>query len=154
MQKTQAMAICHELLSSAFYHIMRLIYFALLFTSILVSCDPARRINMRNQSAQDVEIIWTIKEDSIHSSHFFISNSKEFKLELKPNTPSVRINMSFGVGTWTPLVIKNLADDLESMLIRWGEHEIKLDTEEKIGDYLMSRRKGIGRRQIWIVVKE
>jgi hypothetical protein len=109
---------------------------------------------MRNQSGKDAEIIWTIKEDSIHVSPFYISNAKEFKLELKASGPSKKISMSFGAGTWTPLAIKNLADDLESLQLLWDGREIKLDKEEEIANYLMSRRTGMTRRKVAIVVKE
>ncbi len=109
---------------------------------------------MKNLSSEEAQIVWTIKEDSIHSSPFYISNTREQTFTLLPNAPGNRINMSSGIGTWSLKHVQNLVDDLESLEIRWKNGEIKLDTEEKIRDYLLSRRKGIGKDKIEIRIKD
>lgn len=128
---------------------------ALLFSCMIVSsCDPMRRINMRNHTSGEAEITWKIKEDSIHSSPFFISSDKEQKFKLDSKKPGNAIFMSAGIGTWTPKELRNLVDDLESMVIRWDKGEIKLESEEEIFQFLLSRRKGIGKDKIEININE
>ncbi len=128
--------------------------FLFLFCLIASSCDPMRRINMHNRTSEDAEITWKIKEDSIHSSPFFISSDKEQKFKLAATKPGNAIFLSAGIGTWTPKELRNLVDDLESMVIRWDKGEIKLDTEEEIFQFLLSRRKGIGKDKIVIYIGE
>lgn len=121
--------------------------------SIVISCDPMRRINMTNSTDQKAEIIWHIKEDSIHSSPLFISNTKEMKFELLPDKPGNRIRLSAGVGNWTPAELKNFVDDLDSVIIRHSGGEIKLTSEDAIADYLMKRRKGLDRGKIELAIQ-
>jgi hypothetical protein len=122
----------------------------ILLTYILTGCDPARRINMKNNSGADAEITWVIKEDSIHSSPFFISSSKEQKFELKADSPGNAIYMSAGVGTWTPKYLREVVNDLDSVIIRWKDKELKLSSEEEIFSFLLPRRKGVGKDKIEI----
>jgi hypothetical protein len=62
--------------------------------------------------------------------------------------------MSFGVGTWTKNAVNNLVDDLDSLVIRWNNREIRLGAPEEIRDYLMPRRKGVGKDKIEIMLKD
>lgn len=133
---------------------MKCIFFLLACLLILVSCDPMRRIRMKNSTKHDVEIIWTLKADSILSSPLFISNSTEIKWELKPGKPYNKINLSFGIGSWTPSAVQDLVDDLETLSIRWNKGELLLNTEEEIRNFLLPRRKGLDRGDIRIEVKE
>lgn len=127
----------------------------LIFLAVsLAGCDPMRRINMKNDSAGEAEIIWKIKEDSLHSSPFFISSDKEQKFVLSSTDPGNAIYMSAGIGTWTPKHVRNLVDDLESVVIRWDKGEIKLESEEDIFNFLLPRRKGVGKDKIEINVKD
>ena len=109
---------------------------------------------MRNQTGEKAEVIWELKEDSIHSSPLFASNSKEVSFTLTPEGPGNYINLSCGVGKWTPKDVEALADDLESLTIRWNKGEIRLDSTNKIIDYLMPRRKGADGAKIVILLKE
>ncbi|MGZ5287666.1 MAG: hypothetical protein ACXWB9_10795, partial [Flavisolibacter sp.] len=65
-------------------------------------CDPMRRINMKNRTDEKAEITWHIIKDSILSSPFFMSNSREVKFKMLPDGKSGDIKMSFGIGKWTP----------------------------------------------------
>jgi hypothetical protein len=60
--------------------------------------------------------------------------------------------MSFGSGAWTPAVLTNFVDDLETMEIKWKGGTIKLDTTQ-IFDYLVIRRRGMDNSQIKIQLK-
>lgn len=121
--------------------------------SLLVSCNPARRINMINHSNEDAHIIWTMKEDSAKTSPLFISNALELKFELKPTKPHNEANMSMGVGKWTDETIKSIVDDMESLVIVHKNDSVKLDGESAIWSYLQERRKGITKNRIDIVLK-
>jgi hypothetical protein len=129
---------------------MKAIFMILLLVIAMAACDPARRINMKNESAGDAEITWVIKEDSLHKSPFFITSSKEQKFELKTEKPGNAIRMSAGIGTWTPKYLREVVNDLDSVIIRWNGKEVRLRSEEEIFAYLMARRKGIGKDKIEI----
>jgi hypothetical protein len=62
--------------------------------------------------------------------------------------------MSFGIGTWTPKVLRNFVDDLDTLKINWKNQEIVLDSEEEIMNYLLPRRTGLGKDKIRITLKE
>jgi hypothetical protein len=127
--------------------------YVLMGSSILLfACNSVRRIRMENKSGEDAMISWVIKEDSIHQSKLFYSNSKTVCFELKPKAPYNKIKMSFGAGTWTPAALNNFVDDLETMEIKWKGGTIKLDTTQ-IFDYLVIRRRGMDNSQIKIQLK-
>ena len=113
-----------------------------------------RRIRMTNQTGEEASVTWMIKEDSINSSPLFISSDKVVRFDLDSKTPGKSINMSFGIGTWTPKVLRNFVDDLDTLKISWKNQEIVLDSEEKIMNYLLPRRAGLGKDKIRITLKE
>lgn len=121
---------------------------------LLAGCDPMRRIQMKNESSGEAEIIFKIKEDSLHKSPFYISSRQEQPFRLTKDKPGNAINMSAGIGNWTPSHLRTVVDDLEAMTIRWQGGEIKLEDEESIFNFLLSRRKGLGKDKIAIRVKE
>ena len=131
---------------------MKAVIFIFSVVFIFMSCDPARRINMKNNTGADAEITWVIKEDSLHSSPFFITASKEQKFELKADSPGNAIYMSAGVGTWTPKYLREIVNDLDTVIIRWNDKELKLSSEEEIFGFLLPRRKGVGKDKIEILL--
>lgn len=130
-----------------------------LFSLLLVislagtSCDPMRRIRMRNHTSGTAEITWTLKEDSLHSSLLYASNTREVVFKLSPDKPGNYINLSYGIGKWSPADVEALADDLESLVIHWNGGEIRLDSSEQIRNYLLPRRKGMDRAKLVINIK-
>jgi hypothetical protein len=127
--------------------------YALTGSSILLfACNSVRRIRMENKSGEDAMISWVIKKDSINQSKLFFSNSETVRFTLQQKPPYNKIKMSFGSGTWTPAVLTNFVDDLETMEIKWKGGTIKLDTTE-IFDYLVIRRRGMDNSQIKIQLK-
>ena len=127
--------------------------YVLMGSSILLfACNSVRRIRMENKSGEDAMISWVIKKDSINQSKLFFSNSDTVRFTLQQNAPYNKIKMSFGSGTWTPAVLTNFVDDLETMEIKWKCGTIKLDTTQ-IFDYLVIRRRGIDNSQIKIQLK-
>ena len=131
-----------------------LLVLSLIFLAVASGCDPMRRIRMTNQTGEEASIVWMIKEDSINSSPLFISSDKVVRFDLDTKTPGKSINMSFGIGTWTPKVLRNFVDDLDTLKIIWKDQEIVLDSEERIMDYLLPRRAGLGKDKIKITLKE
>ena len=127
-----------------------IIVFLITILTLLTACDPLRRIKMKNRSGHDAEITWIIKQDSINQSPFFISSALDVKFDLKPQQPANEINMSFGVGTWTPKVVQNLVDDLDSVIIRGNKGVISIKGEEEIKKFLLARRKGFAKDKIEI----
>ena len=121
-------------------------------STLLFACNSLRRIRMENKSGEDAMISWVIKKDSINQSKLFFSNSDTVRFTLQQNAPYNKIKMSFGSGTWTPAVLTNFVDDLETMEIKWKGGTIKLDTTQ-IFDYLVIRRRGIDNSQIKIQLK-
>ena len=119
---------------------------------LLFACNSVRRIRMENKSGEDAMISWVIKKDSINQSKLFFSNSDTVRFTLQQKAPYNKIKMSFGSGTWTPAVLTNFVDDLETMEIKWKGGTIKLDSTQ-IFDYLVIRRRGMDNSQIKIQLK-
>jgi hypothetical protein len=122
---------------------------------ITSGCNPLRMIEMKNKSGQDVDIRWKLKDlDSIYKSDFFISNSENLTLELKPVKPFNEVKMSFGEGTWKPKDLEAVTERLESLRIRSAAGTLELKSSSDIYRFLMHRRKGIGKRKILILIKD
>ncbi|MGZ8536932.1 MAG: hypothetical protein ACXWV9_01655 [Flavisolibacter sp.] len=133
---------------------MRILFALLIFSVLFFSCDPMRRIDMRNSTDEEIEITWNIKEDSILVSPFFLSNSKKTTFKLYPESPYNRVSMSCGIGVWTPQAIQELTNDLDSVVIKHKGGEINLNSDEEIKNFLFSRRRGFERDKIRIDIKE
>ena len=119
---------------------------------ILTACNSMRRIRMENHTDEEAVISWVIKQDSIHHSKLFMSNSDTVRFTLQPKRPYNKIKMSVGMGNWRPAELSDFVDDLECLEIKWKGGIIKLDTTA-IYDYLVIRRKGMDNSQIKIDIK-
>ena len=119
---------------------------------LLCACNSVRRIRMENQTDEDALITWVIKADSINQSKLFFSNSDTVRFPLQQRAPYNRIKMSFGTGTWTPAVLTDFVDDLETLEIKWKGGTIKLDSTQ-IFDYLVIRRRSMDNSQIRIELR-
>ena len=128
------------------------IYVFISSTIVLCACNSVRRIRMENKSGEEALITWVIKADSINKSKLFFSNSDVVRFPLQSKKPYNKIKMSFGTGTWTPAVLSDFVDDLETLEIKWKGGAIKLDSTE-IYDYLVIRRRSIDNSQIKIELK-
>jgi hypothetical protein len=126
-------------------------YLTLLCVAVagLCACDPARRIEMRNSTADTAEIIWRVKEDSIGFNAFNLSNNRELKFTLPPNRKAP-IKMSFGIGVWSPSEVEKLIQRLEWYQVRSAAGELRIDSLPLLKDYLLSRRKGSSKIEILI----
>lgn len=118
-------------------------------TACLLSCDPARRIEMKNSSADTAHIIWRVKKDSIGFNAFNLSNNRELKFTLPPYRNS-EIKMSFGVGVWSPEEVDRLIHRLESFEIKTSRQNLKIDSMAQLRSYLLARRKGSSKIKIVI----
>ncbi len=128
-------------------------YFSLIISILfLFSCNPSRRINLRNKSNNNAEVIFKLKEDSAKTSPFFISNSTRVNFNLKNKKPHNWATMSFGLGKWTKASIKNIADDLESFEIKHTKDSMLFNTEDQIAQYLFAKRKGTFKSRIEIIL--
>lgn len=125
----------------------------LLALLLLSACHSARRINIINRTSDEAEIEWVIKEDSIHRSKLYISNSDTVRFTVHSKPPYNKIKMSFGPGNWTPKELKNFTDDLHYLKMKWNAGFIKLDSTHRILDFLIIRRNGLDNSQINIVLK-
>lgn len=121
----------------------------LLALAVVVGCDPVRRIDMTNRTADTVRFIWTLNEDSLMHNPFLLSNSKELVFTLVP--PKTReIKMSFGEGSWSPKEVQKLVGFLKSLEIISPASRIKIDSLPQFRDFLLARRKGLGGARIEI----
>jgi hypothetical protein len=119
---------------------------------MLTSCDPMRRVIIKNNSAEPATITWRLKEDSAMHSKLFISNSKEVRFTIKNSPPHNVIRIPFGIGNWKKGDLQNLADDLESLEINSSSINVLLSTEEEIKAYLQANIRGILHKNIKIYV--
>lgn len=119
--------------------------------AFLYSCDPARRINMKNTSGGDAEIIWLIKEDSLANSPFFMSLSKEITFSLQSKPPYNHVKLSLGEGSWSAVHFNNIMEDVDSLIIRSHNGEIRMGQEE-LKAFLWSRRMGLDKGKINIYI--
>ncbi len=134
---------------------MKNIFLFFSFVVLLISCDPMRRINIKNESGGEAEIIWTLKDlDSLYKSPFFLSSSKKVNFQLQSVKPYKEINMSFGEGFWSIDYLKEVTDRLESLEIKTASGTIKLDSSDQINTFLSARRKGLKNRKIDIIIKD
>jgi hypothetical protein len=130
------------------------------FTSLLIlgvialfSCDPLRRIDMKNESADTAQVIWTLNDDSLSNNPFLLSNSKELRFLLYASKRQ-EIKMSFGQGNWSPAEVDKLVGHLVSLEIISATQRIKIDSLPLLRDFLLARRKGIGGARIEIVIQK
>lgn len=129
-----------------------LIIVPFLFVTV-ISCDPMRRLQMKNESAGEVEFKWKLKEnDSLYLSPFFISNSQKTDFLLKNKKPHNFINMSFGIGAWSEEYLNEMSKKLESLEINSIQDSLKFNSPAEIYNFLLKHRKGIGNRKIMITV--
>ena len=63
------------------------------------------------------------------------------------------VSMSMGTGTWTPAILTDFVDDLETLEIKWKGGTIKLDSTQ-IFDYLVIRRRSVDNSLIKIELKD
>lgn len=138
---------------NAYVKKIRIIIGLLLFLTALVGCDPVRRIDMVNQTADTVQFIWKLNEDSLMFNPFLLSNSKELSFTLAP-PKTTAIKMSFGEGSWTIRDVQKLVGFLTSFEIKSPSQHVKIDSLPLLKEFLLSRRKGIGKARIEIVVDE
>lgn len=117
----------------------------------LLSCNPVRRIDMKNESADTAEVIWTLNEDSLINNPFLISNSKELKFSLY-SPKRKEIKMSFGPGNWSPGEVDKLVGHLTSLEIISATQRIKIDSLPLLRQFLLARRKGVGGARIEILI--
>src|SRR5947209_10513964 len=128
------------------------VIFFIVVCLLISACDSMRRIDMKNSSGQDAEIIWTLKDmDSLYKSPFFLSNSKKVKFKLKKDSPYNEANMSFGTGVWTKEALDSITERLDSLEIRSSSGTITMGSDE-MNKYLKERRKGLGKRKIALVI--
>ena len=119
---------------------------------ILQSCNPMRRIDMKNRSGGEVAITWKLQDrDSIYKSDFFISNSDEVSFEINPGEAN-DVKMTFGVGNWKPANLYAVTERLESLEIKSPSGTILLKSPDDIYNFLISRRRGLTHRRIVIEI--
>ena len=130
------------------------------FTSLLIflvlmvtSCDPSRRISMVNQTDSEAWVGFKLLSDSVNVSPLYISNSKLVEFPLMTKNPHDRVTMSFGIGNWNPISLRNFVDDLESMEIRSSSGQLNIESQDSIYQFLSLRRRGFGKTRIQINIR-
>jgi hypothetical protein len=121
---------------------------------LAAGCNPTRRIDMHNLSAVEAEITFTIKEDSILVSPFYLSNAEKMTVRLGTRPPYNLAKLSFGIGPWQRPYLEDITDDLEKIEIKDGKGEKKLTSQEEMIAYLSERISGVTRRKIKITIEQ
>ena len=125
----------------------------LLIQTVLLGCDPVRRIDMVNKTTDTVQFTWKLNEDSLMYNPFLLSNSKDLSFTLTPPKLTA-IKMSFGQGSWTPGEVQKLVGFLTSFQIKSSSQKLKIDSLPLLKDFLLARRKGLGGARIQIEVTD
>lgn len=115
---------------------------------LAAGCNPTRRIDLYNHSGSKAEISFTIKEDSILVSPFYLHNSKTTSIELGTKKPYNLARMSFGVGPWRKEFLQDITDDLDSIEIKTAAGRQLLRSPEEMTQFLSSKIAGLTRRKI------
>lgn len=110
---------------------------------LITACDPARRITMKNSTADTAQIIFKAREDSIGWNPFVMNNSRELSFTLPPND-SKGISLPFGIGSWTPAYVESLMRHLVSIELVSKNKTTKMDSAAILRDYFLSHRKKRG----------
>jgi len=131
---------------------MRIVCFLLPAFFLLAACDPARRIEMKNQSNDTAQVVWKSKKDSIGFNPFVLNNSNELRFVIPPHKNS-QVKLSFGMGSWTPEEVTKAIHRLDYFEIITPSQNLKIDSLPRLRDYLLARRKGIGSARIEIVIE-
>lgn len=118
-----------------------------------IGCDPARRINMKNASSHDAEIIWLIKEDSVLNSPLFMNHSTEVRFLLKPERPYHLVKLSTGAGNWNPSAFNAIINDFDSLIIKTHQGVIRLGADE-LKPFLWARRGSVDKSNINIFLTD
>jgi hypothetical protein len=119
------------------------------------ACNPNRRIIMENRTKGPVEFRWQLAEsDTVHLSPFFLSNSHQVNITLRPQSPYNEARFSFGLGSWPADTLRMILSQVERLQITSPKGTILLKTPETIYTFLASRRRGLGRRDIRITIRE
>lgn len=129
------------------------LFFLLLVPMFFLSCDPSRRIEMKNNTNDTAEVTWKSIEDSIGFNPFVLNNKKELTFVLPPRKNS-EVKLSFGTGTWSPEEVQKAIHLLEYFQIKSANGTLRIDSLPQLKDYLLSRRQGIGKSKIVIVIDE
>ena len=128
---------------------------ALLIASVLLilftSCDPLRRVQMRNHTTGPVEFILQLKEDSALHSPLFINNALMVHFKLLPEKPHHLANLSVGIGSWTHMDITDFADDLEAVIIIKDKDTTHITSSAAIASLLYGKRKGLTKSRIVLI---
>ena len=133
---------------------MKAITLFVIILMLVQSCNPMRRIDMKNRSGGDVGITWKLQDrDSLYKSDFFISNSEELSFEIHPGEAN-DVKMSFGVGNWKPAALYAVTERLESLEIKSPSGTILLKSPDDIYNFLISRRRGLTNRRIVIEIND
>jgi hypothetical protein len=122
-----------------------------LFSTLLCSCDPSRRIEMINRTSDTVEVVWKSQEDSIGFNPFVLNNNKKLVFVLPPRKHN-KVKLSFGMGTWTPDDVAEAIHLLDYFSIKSPHQSLRIDSLPQLQAWLLERRTGIGNSRIVISI--
>ena len=126
----------------------------LIFSLVLLqSCDPLRRIIVKNESTENATITFKLKGDSALHSPIFINSTDKVSYTVGNNARHNVMRLSLGTGNWTNGALKQFVDDLEYLEITSTSINEKLSTEKEIKAYLRQHLTGILRKNIHINIK-
>ncbi len=131
----------------------KVFFFILSIALLCTGCDTMRRINMKNNTADTVQITWHTVKDSIGFNPFVLTNSEELKFIIPPGAKN-EVKLSFGSGNWTEENVQHLMKYLVSLQIQSSKAQTIFSSPKEISVFLLAHRKGIGSKRIEITVTE
>lgn len=127
-----------------------LIYICVLTFGCFAACQPSRTIMIQNDSTDTAFIHWKIKPDSVPYHKLNLANSDSAGYTLPPSPGNNSITLPVGKGLWTPQEVTKLLDDLEYIEFKTINTSIRLTDHEEMKDFLLERRKNLGKSKILI----
>jgi hypothetical protein len=116
---------------------------------LLMSCDPAKLIILKNNTDKPAYFRWTVRADSTSTTGGQQFKTVTFDLGTFQNDKEKTI--VFGLGNWSTREIERFVNnDIQSIEIE-SVNEKKIMTDKKeIKDYLLARRHGIAKNFITV----
>jgi hypothetical protein len=114
-----------------------IILFLLVF---ITSCDPPHNINFINNTENITKVKFNLNPKVQNYSLNQISKGDSVVFNLKPKDT---LNISFGIGTWSNVEIKELTNSIKNLEIETNDIKTIYKTKKSIYKILIDNRKGV-----------
>ena len=112
--------------------------------AFLISCDPGKRITIRNKTKSDVRI-------NFSKQNWITPDSQEFYLG---NTGNTKMTLSYGLGNWQENEIDTVWGQIDFVSIFTEKDTILLSQKEDFVNLISIKRKGLLNENLSIKIKD